>query len=167
MSLIIKNNGGHRALVPFHHPLSLLEEIEELSRGMWNSWEPFTHAECILPSTDIYEEEGQFVLKTELPGIDKKDLEITLEGDRLTVKAEKKDETTRDATHHTRERYYGQYFRSMIIPYPVKEEEVSATIENGVLEIRLPRAEEIKPKRIEVEARLPKTKRKTRTTKEK
>jgi HSP20 family protein len=76
----------------------------------------------------------------------------TLEGDRLTIKAEKKEEVKEDATHHTRERYYGQYFRSLTLPYPVKEDEISATFEKGVLELRLPKGEEVKPKRIEIKA---------------
>jgi len=93
-------------------------------------------------------------MKTELPGIDKKDLDVILEGDRLTIKAEKKEEGKEDATHHTRERYYGQYFRSVTLPYPVKEGEISATFDNGVLELRLPKAEEVKTKKIEIKAEL-------------
>ena len=94
-------------------------------------------------------------MKTELPGIGKEDLDITLEGDRLTIKAEKKEEVNEDATYHTRERYYGQYFRSVTLPYPVKGNKIDATFENGVLELRLPKAEEAKARRIEIKARLP------------
>jgi HSP20 family protein len=165
MSLIIRGNGGHRALVPFFGTPSLLDEIDMLSKDVWDSWKPFTSAGNLLPKTDMYEEKGHLVVKAELPGIGKEDVDITLEGDRLTIKAEKKGESAEDTTHHTRERYYGQYYRSVTLPYPVKEEKVSATMENGVLEIKLPKAEEVKAKKIEIKAQLPKSKRKTKKEK--
>jgi HSP20 family protein len=152
VSIIVRRNGGQEALVPFYRPLSLFEDIDTLTRGIWESWQPFMSGERLLPQTDMYEENGRLVLKTELPGVDKEDLDVTIEGDRLTIKAEKKEETAEEATHHARERYYGQYFRSITLPYPVREENVSATMEKGVLEITLPKAEEIKAKKIEVKA---------------
>jgi HSP20 family protein len=165
MSLILRSNGGQRALVPFFNAPSLLDEIDVLTREMWDSWEPFTSTGSLLPQTDMYEEKGDLVMKAELPGISEKELDITLEGDRLTIKAEKKEESVEDATHHARERYYGQYFRSVTLPYPVKEESVSAAMENGVLEIRLPKAEEVKAKKIEIKAQLPKGRRKAKKEK--
>jgi HSP20 family protein len=107
---------------------------------MWEAWRPFTLDYSLVPHTDIYEEKDQLIMKTELPGIAKKDLDVSLEGDRLTIKAENKEEVKEDATHHTRERYYGQYFRSVTLPYPVKEDKISATFDNGVLELRLQEA---------------------------
>ena len=155
MAIIVRRNGGERALVPFYHPASLLDEMDTLARGIWDSWRPFRLDDSLVPHTGVYEEKNQLVMKTELPGIDKEDLEITLEGGRLTIKAKKKEEVTEDTTHHTRERYYGQYFRSVTLPYPVKENKINATFENGVLELRLPKAEEAKAKRIEIKAQLP------------
>ena len=155
MNIILRKDGGERALVPFYRPWCLLDEMDTLAREIWDAWEPFTLDQRLVPHTDIYEEKGQLVMKTELPGIDKKDLDISLEGDRLTIKAEKKEEVEGEATHHTRERYYGRYFRSVKLPYPVKEDEISATFENGVLELRLPRAEEVKAKKIEIKAQIP------------
>lgn len=155
MNIVLRRDGGERALVPFYRPLSLLDEMDRFTRDMWDAWRPFTLEHNLVPHADIYEEKDQLVMKTELPGIDKKDLEVTLEGDRLTIKAEKKEEGKEDATHHTRERYYGQYFRSVTLPYPVKEGEISASFDNGVLELRLPKAEEVKARKIEIKAELP------------
>ena len=155
MNIVLRRDGGERALVPFYRPLSLLDEMDRFSREVWDAWRPFTLEHSLVPHTDIYEEKGQLVMKTELPGIDKKDLNVTLEGDRLTIKAEKKEEVKEAATHHTRERYYGQYFRSVTLPYPVKEGEISATFDKGVLELRLPKAEEVKARKIEIKAELP------------
>ncbi|MFC1912363.1 Hsp20/alpha crystallin family protein [Chloroflexota bacterium] len=154
MNIILHRNNSKQALVPFYRPLSLLDEVDKLSREIWDSWRPFTFEDSLAPHTDMYEEKGQLVIKTELPGIDKKDLDISLEGDKLTIKAEKKEEVKEDTTHHTRERYYGQYFHSVTLPYPVKENKINATFENGVLELRLPKAEEAKAKKIEIKAQL-------------
>lgn len=152
MPIIVKRNGDQQALVRFYRPWGLLDEIDALAKEMWE--QPFTPDNSLIPRADMYEEEDQLVMKTELPGIDKKDLDITIEGDRLTIKAEKKEEVKEDATHHTRERYYGQYFRSVTLPYPVKEAKISATFDKGVLELRLPKAEEVKAKKIEIKTQL-------------
>jgi len=56
----------------------------------------------------------------------------------LTITAEKKEEMTEDVTHHTKERYYGKYVRSMSLPSHVNEDMVSATFDNGILELRIP-----------------------------
>lgn len=155
MNIVLRRDGGERALVPFYRPLSMLDEMDRFAKEMWDAWRPFTLEHSLVPNTDVYEEKDQLVMKTELPGIEKKDLDVSLEGDRLTIKAEKKEEVREDATHHTRERYYGQYFRSVTLPYPVKEGEISATFDNGVLELRLPKAEAVKATKIEIKAHLP------------
>ena len=155
--------------MPFYRPMGLLDEIDQLTRDFWTSWEPGFFGTTMVPNTNVYEEKGQLVVKTELPGITEKDLEVTLEGDVLTITAEKKEEVTEDVTHHTRERYYGKYVRSMSLPLHVNGDKVSATFDNGVLELRIPKAEEVKAKRIEVKAQLPKAegKKQQRKTKQK
>lgn len=85
----------------FYRPVSLLEDIDQLAREFWTSWEPSFSGATLVPHTDMYEEKDHLVIKTELPGITEKDLEVTLEGDVLTIKAERKEEVTEDATHHT------------------------------------------------------------------
>ena len=152
MNIVLRRNDGERALVPFYRPWGLLDDIDRLASEMWNAWRPFVSVQSLVPHTDMYEEKGELVMKTELPGIDKKDLNISLEGDRLTMKAEKKEEVKEDATHQVRERYYGQYYRSVTLPYPVKENKIAATFDNGVLELRLPKEEEVKAKKIEIKA---------------
>ena len=104
-------------------------------------------------------------MKTELLVIDQKDLDIGLEGDRLTIKAERKEEVKEDTTHHTREMYYGRYYRSVTLPYHVKEDKITATYDNGMLELRLPKAEEVKTKKIGIKAQIPESKIKKRQPK--
>jgi len=136
--------------------------FDEMVRDMWDYWPRFNLNFDLIPHTDIYEEKGELVMKTELPGINKEDLDITLDGDILTVKAEKKDEEVADRTHHTRERSYGSYQRSMRLPYPVNKDKIAASFDNGVLELRLPKAEAAEAKKIEVKAQLAEVKAKPR-----
>ena len=170
MNIVLKRNGEEKAVVPFFAPLTLLGDVDEIARRFWERWTPFTMDESITPQTDLYEEKGHLVLKTDLPGIEAKDIDVTLEGDRLTIKAERKQEVKEEKTHHALERYYGQYYRSITLPYPVKEGSIKTTFDKGVLELRMPRAEEIKARKIEVKADVPrvetpKTNRKTGTKK--
>lgn len=138
---------------PFYGSLSLFDEIEGTAGELWNSWRPEELGFSMIPRTEMYEEKGELVVKTEMPGIKEEDLDMSIEGKTLTIKAEKKEEEEReDATYHVSERYYGHYFRSTELPYNVKSSKVKATFENGVLELRLPKAEEAKPKKIEVKA---------------
>ena len=132
---------------PFYRPMRLFEEIERIARDFRSS---------LAPSTDIYEEKDELVVRAELPGIKKEDLDISVEGDELTIKAEKKqEEVVESATYYQCERCFGEYYRSISLPFHVDTEKVSATLENGVLMIRLPKAEEAKSKHIEVKIQSP------------
>ena len=165
MNIILKRNGGRGALVPYYRPLSLVGELEALASELWDSWRPVDFAAGLTPRTDMYEEKGKLVVKTELPGIKSEDLDVKIEGDTLTIRAEKKTEMEEDATHHARERYYGQYYRSVTLPFPVKEDKVTATLNDGVLEIKLPKAKETEARKIEVKAQLPKAESKSKKEK--
>ncbi|MFC2069047.1 Hsp20/alpha crystallin family protein [Chloroflexota bacterium] len=158
MNVLVRRHNGEQAMVPFYSPWSALGEMDRLTSNIWDSSKPLYTLDnsdtSLVPHADIYEENDQLVMKTELPGISKEDVNITLQGDRLTIKAEKKEAVVEDAACYTRERKYGQYFRSVTLPFPVKEDTISATFENGVLELRLSKAEESKAKKIEIKARL-------------
>jgi HSP20 family protein len=154
MNILVRRNDGEQTMVPFYNPMSLLNAMDRFAGNIWDSSKPYTIDTILVPHTDIYEENDQLVMKTELPGINKEDVNITLQGDRLTIKAEKKETMVEDSACYTRERQYGQYIRSVTLPFTVKEDEISATFENGILELRLSRAEESKAKKIEIKARL-------------
>jgi HSP20 family protein len=154
MNILIRRNDVEQGLIPYYSPLSLFGAMDRFAGNIWDSSKPYTLDTSLVPHTDIYEENDQLVMKTELPGINKEDVNITLQGDRLTIKAEKKEMVVEDAACYTRERQYGQYFRSVTLPFPVKEDKVSAIFENGVLELRLSKAEESRAKKIEIKARL-------------
>ena len=110
----------------------------------------------LTPKLDMFEEGNELVIKAELPGIRKKNLDISLEGDMLTIKAEKKEEKEegeKGTTQYTRERRFGRYLRYMTLPTPVDAENVSATLKKGLLEIRLPKAEGPESKKIEIKTK--------------
>ena len=155
MTTIIRRNPA-RALVRFEpvpRPFRLIDEVEQMAREMFNGRRT-NFSSGITHSLDVYREEDNLVVKAELPGIKKKDLDISLEDDILTIKAEKKQEEVKeDSDRYISERHFGQFTRRMTMPFPVDTENISATFKNGLLEMRLPKAEEAGKKRIEIKAR--------------
>lgn len=100
---------------------------------------------------DVTEDDDNFVVKASVPGINPDDLEITLTDNVLTIKGERKEEKEVDEEHyHLRERRFGTFSRSITLPVKVNEDKIEATCENGVLTLNVPKAEEIKPKRITI-----------------
>jgi HSP20 family protein len=100
---------------------------------------------------DVHETKDELVIKADLPGIGRDDVHVTLEEGSLRIEAERKEEKTEDGkTWYMRERSFGKYSRLIDLPFRVAAERISATLDKGVLEIKLPKAEEAKPKQIEV-----------------
>ena len=149
VALIRRRPNGAFTLEPFFRPFSLLEEVEAMAKAAFDA--------SLTPKLDMFEEGNELVIKAELPGIRKKDLDISLDGDVLTIKAEKKEEKEekgeKGTTHYTRERRFGQYIRYMTLPTHVDAEKVAATLKKGLLEIRLPKAEKPESKHIEVKTK--------------
>ena len=150
------NTGKRKDSLALSRPLTVLDVWEGLSRNIWDSWRPFSFQDSLVAGPEIFEEKGNLVVKTKLPGVDKQNLDITLEGDTLTIKAEKKEKVVKDTTHEPSGCSYRRYLHSITLPYPVKEDEVIAKFDKGVLEMRLPKGEDVKPKKIEVKKSLPK-----------
>ncbi len=103
------------------------------------------------PAVDVSESEHEIMVKAELPGIDQKDLEVSLSGDVLTIKGEKKEEKEEKGDNvHRIERSYGSFSRSFTLPCEVKMEEVEAKFKDGVLSLKLPKSEVSKKKAIPI-----------------
>jgi len=106
------------------------------------------------PAVDVVEHEDKFLVKADLPGMKKEDLDITLVDGHLTLKGEKKQETEiKEENYHRIERYSGSFRRTIEMPSTVDAEKVAASYRDGVLEITIPKKEEVKPKQIKVEAK--------------
>jgi HSP20 family protein len=100
---------------------------------------------------DVSEDADNYVVKASVPGINPDEIEITLTDNVLTIKGESKEETeSKETNWHLRERRYGSFVRSVALPAPVDADKVEATNEHGVLTLRLPKAEAVKPKKITV-----------------
>ena len=105
------------------------------------------------PRVDVKEEENRFVIHADVPGVDPKDIEITLEDGVLTLKGERKSETQSEQDGWTRvERVAGSFSRRFTLPETVDAEGVAAKGEHGVLEIVIPKQAKLQPKRITVKA---------------
>lgn len=103
------------------------------------------------PAVDIYEHEGNIVLKAELPGVDPKDVDVRLENNTLTLSGERKvDNEVKQESYHRVERVYGAFTRSFTLPSLLDQEKIEAEYKDGVLKITLPKREEAKPKQINI-----------------
>jgi HSP20 family protein len=106
------------------------------------------------PSLDIAETKNEVVVKAELPGMDPKDINVSLSDGMLTIKGEKKQEREeKEENYHLVERSYGSFTRSVALPKEVKNDKVSASYKNGVLRIVLPKSEEAKQKEVKIEVK--------------
>lgn len=101
------------------------------------------------PALDVYEDADAFLVKVELPGMKKDEIDLSLHNDTLTISGERKSEQVNGESSRS-ERYFGRFQRTFQLPKPVQAEKVEATYKDGILTVRLPKTEESKPKRIDV-----------------
>ena len=110
-------------------------------------------APAAFPAFDAWEDAESFYVEAELPGLKLEDLEIYFSDQRvLTVKGQRSELVKEKGSWLRRERGFGTFERSLALPGPIDSDRVEATLKNGVLTITLPKAEEIRPKRIEVKS---------------
>ena len=103
------------------------------------------------PAVDIYEQDGNIVMKAELPGVDPKAVDIRLENNTLTLRGERKlDKEVKEDNYHRVERAYGTFSRSFTLPTVVDQGSIKAEYRDGVLKLTLPKREEAKPRQIQI-----------------
>jgi HSP20 family protein len=106
-----------------------------------------------LPAVDIHEEAERFVVRADVPGVDRKDIDITAENGVLTVRGERKGETRENGKGYERvERVVGSFVRRFTLPETANTEEIKAKQINGVLEITIPKQPQVQPRRISIDA---------------
>ena len=106
-----------------------------------------------IPAMDLIETDDHLVLRADLPGLDREDIDIQVKDDVLTVAGERKTEQEEKGEgFHRVERAFGRFSRSLDLPRGIAADEVDATFDRGVLEVRIPKPEERKPTRIEIGA---------------
>ena len=107
-----------------------------------------------MPLTDIYEDKDSFTLKLDLPGIKKEDVKISFVDGKLSISGERVQENeSKDAKCHRIERSYGKYYRSFNLPENIVSDKINAEFKDGQLTVSIPKAEEAKPKEIEIKVK--------------
>jgi HSP20 family protein len=137
---------------PFRQLTTLRDEMDKMWNrffGEWPAMEPFRGDWA--PSLDVSETKDNIVVKAEVPGMDTKDIDISLANDMLTIKGEKKQEKEEsNENYHRIERTYGSFSRSIRLPRDVQSDKIKASYKNGVLKVTLPKSEEAKSKEIKI-----------------
>jgi len=132
----------------------LLDEFPRWRRPLFRDWEPLRISRELRiqpPTVDMYEEKGDVVVKAELPGMSRDEVEVTLSDSRLTIKGEKrKEEKVEEKDYYRCEREYGSFLRTIELPSEVKADAVKATFKDGVLQVRLPKSDHAKKKEVQV-----------------
>jgi HSP20 family protein len=147
------------------YPFEMLDELQEEMARLWGSTFPLMPRPLSrplrrmslaptnwMPSVDVYEKGGNLVVKAELPGIKKDDIEVTLDRGDLVIRGERKAESeTREDHYYRMERSYGTFYRRIPLPAEVKPEQITASYHDGLLEVRIARPtqeQQSRPQRI-------------------
>ena len=135
---------------PFRDVAVLQNRVNSLFRD-YNDGEGALTTASFTPAVDVYEDEKKVVLKLEVPGIEEKDLDVSVENHTLTVKGERKfEKEEKQENFHRVERRYGSFYRAFTLPRTVDTENVQARYTAGVLKLELTKKPEAQPKQIKV-----------------
>ncbi len=135
---------------PFQEMLNLRRTVDRLFDNVSPDHEWAQPAMWGL-AVDMVEDKDKFIVKASVPGINPDDLDVSYSDDTLTIKGEiKEDKETKEDQYHMRERRFGSFVRAITLPTKIKGEAIEASYQNGVLTLSLPKAEEVKPKRISI-----------------
>ena len=133
---------------------SLIDDpFDNFFEGFFRPMRRASETGTLTPAVDVIERANEFVVKADLPGIKKQDIHITLQDSVLTISAESKKETEEKQGERVirRERRYGKILRSMQLGQDIDESGVKASFNDGVLELTLPKKEEVQPKKVTVQ----------------
>ncbi len=121
---------------------------------VWRRWRPVIETRGWAPAVDMFDREDKLVVWAELPGVKKEDIDVSIVGDTLTIRGERKvEEEIKDEDYYCCERAYGSFYRAISLPTDVETSKVEARYKDGVLEVTLPKAKEAKPEKIEVKVK--------------
>ena len=138
---------------PFRDIQSEMNRLFDRFLGRLPATASGTDRQTWVPVVDMYETSDDLIVNFELPGVPEKEISLSITGDLLTVKGEREfnRQLSDDDNYLHVERVYGKFERSIRLPMPVQADRVSATYRDGVLEVRLPKTEEGRPKEIKID----------------
>jgi HSP20 family protein len=145
MSLMIHKGNGMR---------TLRQEVDELFDSFFTPTIRRPESAAIwTPAVDVREDDDNFLVSAELPGMTKDDIHVEVQNNTLSIKGERKFEKKQETeNYHFIERSYGSFYRSFTLPQNVNPDKIDAEYKDGILHIKLPKREEVKPKAIAVKA---------------
>ena len=136
---------------PWNDMLSLREAMNQLMEESFVRPEAARGGQGFVPALDVSETQDAFLVEAAVPGLQPEDLEITVENSVLTIKGEtRQDSAAKERSFHRIERRFGSFQRTIGLPKSVQADAIRATLEHGVLKLEIPKAEEIKPRKISV-----------------
>jgi HSP20 family protein len=142
-----------RRFDPFGEMLTLRDAVNQLFEDSVVNPARMTNSNAFSMPLDVSESQDEFIVDAVVPGLKAEDLDITIQDNVLTIRGEtRKQQQTGDkqTNFHVMERRYGRFSRTISLPTSVKADAVRATLENGILHLEIPKAEEVKPRRITV-----------------
>lgn len=117
-----------------------------------NNNDPFAALDVMSPDTDMMETDKEYIVAIDLPGFQKKDIEINYQDNRLIIKGSRKEEKKEEKPDYLhRERYFGEFLRTVTMPTKIKEEKIAASFKDGVLTVKAPKVEVSKPKVVSID----------------
>lgn len=136
---------------PFQEAMSLREAMNRLFEESMVPTAPVRNGGSFAPALDLSETPEAYMVEAAVPGLKAEDLSITFENGVLTLSGEvRQSEESKERNYHRVERRYGRFSRSVSLPVTVRGDAISAKLENGVLFLNIPKAEEVKPRKITV-----------------
>ena len=137
---------------PFDEIMTMRESMDRLFEDYFTRRPRNSGPLVWQPAVEIFETESDITVKAELPGIDPKQVEVNVTEEGLTIKGEARTEQEeRKRNYYRRELRYGSFQRTVVLPTEVKGDEAKATFRHGILEVKVPKAERVKPKTVKVE----------------
>ncbi|MBN1361068.1 MAG: Hsp20/alpha crystallin family protein [Sedimentisphaerales bacterium] len=137
---------------PFFDVGKTLEEMDRILDAVGRPLSLRSVPRGTFPAINVYDQGGATVLTAEVPGVESKDLELTVMGDSLTLKGERKNDAGEKERYYRRERPMGAFMRTVTLPAPVKADSAKAEYRDGVLRVTLEKAEEAKAKKVQIKS---------------
>lgn len=137
---------------PFSELVTMRDDVDRLFDTFFGRKPQTTTDEFWQPAIDIEENNGNLMVRAEIPGMNKDDIKVSVKEDLLKISGERKQKNeTKEKTFHRIERSYGKFVRIIRLPSEVDADKVKASYKDGVLNVTLPKPESMKPKQIDVE----------------
>jgi len=134
-------------------PINVFDDMDSMIHSLFNTdWNfPARNTQDWSPAVDVKETDKLFVISADIPGLTKKDVKVSVANGKLTVSGERAFQTDQESdNYHYRERRFGTFDRSFNLPENVDEEKISASFKNGILNVTIPKHENILPKEREI-----------------